>query len=279
MPGDFALLIVLQLVTLWFGREAIFDIINRGWKGSDSTYVLFAPLLVAFLFWTRRSRFQSVRYEPTLFGPLIVLAGLSISAFGFDRDVILFWQAGVLISMVGAVISMTGFRILKLFGAAFFALFMFLPIPGSIRDQAALPLQSLATGITSGILELFMVDAVRQGNMLLISGELVAVGEACNGMPMIMGVGMIVYAFVFSVRLSFRKTVLILASSPFIALFCNVLRLLPTSLAYGFTNPEFAGWVYALGGWLMLPATVVILFLLVSFLFAEETFIDRFAVE
>ena len=124
-----------------------------------------------------------------------------------------------------------------------------------------------------------MVDAVRQGNMLLISGELVAVGEACNGMPMIMGVGMIVYAFVFSVRLSLRKTVLILASSPFIALFCNVLRLLPTSLAYGFTNPDFAGWVYAVGGWLMLPATVVILFLLVSFLFAEETFIDRFAVE
>lgn len=279
MPGDFALLIVLQLVTLWFGREAIFDILNRGWKGSDSRYVLFAPLLVAFLFWTRRSRFESVQYEPTLFGPLIVLAGLIISAFGFDRDVILFWQAGVLISMIGGVVSMAGLGILRLFGPAFIAVFMFLPIPGSIRDQAAIPLQSLATGITSGILELFMVDAVRQGNMLVIGGELVAVGEACNGMPMIMAVGMVVYAFVFSVRLSFRKSALILASSPFIALFCNVLRLLPTSFAYGFTNPEFAGWVYTIGGWLMLPATVFFLFLLVSFLFAEETFIDRFAVE
>ena len=277
--ADLAMLVLLVLVTIWTGREALLDILNRGFNGTDSTYVLFAPFVVAALVWYRRHLIEQVRFQPDLLGSLVVLAGILISSYGFDRDIIILWQGGVLISLIGCVFTMAGFRILKLFAPAVFAVFLFLPIPGTIRDNVAIPLQSIATGLTALVLEFFSVDAIRHGNLIVINGEQVAVGEACNGMPMIMGVGMAVYAIVFALRLSPRKRAALLIASPVIALFCNVLRLVPTSLAFGLSDPLTASYVYAVGGWLMIPAAIVMLFAFLTFLFAEETFVDRITVE
>lgn len=277
--ADLAMLCLLLLVSVWVGREALFDILNRGLRGNDSTYVLFAPLSIAALIWYRRNLIRKVDYRPNLLGCLVVLVGLLLSSLGFDRDIIILWQAGVLISMIGCVLSMTGFGIFKLFGPAIFAVFLLLPLPGTIRDQIASPLQSVATGLTASVLEIFDVDAVRHGNLIVINGEQVAVGEACNGMPMIMSVGLLVYTIVFALRLSPRKRIALLIASPVIALICNVLRLVPTSLAYGLADPSIASIVYTVGGWLMIPVAVVMLFAFLMFLFAEETFVDRIAVE
>ena len=277
--ADLAMLCLLLLVAIWMGREAILDIIDRGMRGTDSTYVLFAPLAIAILVWCRRKLLPQIEYRPNLLGCIVVFVGLLLSSFGFDRDVIILWQAGVLISMIGCVLSMTGFGPLRMFGPAFFAVFLFLPIPGTIRDNVAIPLQSIATGLTASVLEIFDVDAIRHGNLIVINGEQVAVGEACNGMPMIMAVGLLVYTIVFALILSPRKRIALLVASPFIALFCNVLRLVPTSLAYGLTDPTTASYVYTVAGWLMIPVAVVMLFAFLTFLFAEETFVDRIAVE
>ena len=277
--ADLAMLLLLLLVSVWVGREPLLDILGRGLRGNDSTYVLFAPLAVAALVWYRRKLIRQVHYKPSLLGCVVVLAGLFVSSFGYDRDVIILWQAGILISMIGCVLSMTGFGVLKLFGPAFFAVFLMLPLPGTIRDNIASPLQSVATGLTASVLEVFNVDAVRHGNLIVINGEQIAVGEACNGMPMIMGVGLMVYTIVFALRLSPRKRMALLIASPVIALVCNVLRLVPTSLAYGLTDPSIALYIYSIAGWLMIPVAVVMLFAFLMFLFAEETFVDRIAVE
>ena len=277
--ADIALLCLLLSVSIWVGREALLDILNRGLRGTDSTYVLFAPLAVAALVWYRRKLIRQVYYKPNLLGCLVVLVGLLLSNFGFDRDIIVLWQSGVLISVIGCVLSMTGFVVLKLFGPAFFAVFLMLPLPGTIRDAIAIPLQSVATGLTASVLEIFSVDAVRHGNIIVINGEQIAVGEACNGMPMIMAVGLMVYTIVFALRLSPRKRTALLVASPVIALVCNVRRLVPTSLAYGIVDPKIALYVYYVAGWLMIPLAVVMLFGFLMFLFAEETFVDRIAVE
>lgn len=256
---DFALLILMIGVTCWIGRAALFDIWTRGTSGGESAYVLFAPIAAVYMVWLRRSRLQFVRFKPSLWGPFIVFMGLAMTAKGFDHDVRIAWQAGVLVSMIGCLVSMTGPGIIRQFAPAMVVFFMLLPLPGAIRQMLAVPLQGLATSLSASIIELVGVDFVRLGNQLVVNGHPIAVGETCNGMPMIFALGLIVYVFVFSLPLRNSGRITLLLISPIIALLCNALRLVPTSLLYGWSDPNLAESVYAWSAWIMIPLAILML--------------------
>lgn len=83
-------------------------------------------------------------------------------------------------------------------------------------------------------------------------------------MRLVMPIAIVMYTVVYSLPLRrAARLLLILASVP-IALACNILRLIPTSLAYGFM-PERAELIHDIGGWLMLPIAVLLLLGLLRF--------------
>jgi len=137
-------------------------------------------------------------------------------------------------------------------------LFM-LPIPGQIRHSIALPLQELATTVTHAMLEFIGVNAIKTGNVIIINGEQVAVGEACNGMRMVFALTLVVYAFAFGTPLKPGTRAALLLASPLIAMVCNVIRLVPTSLIFGYGNIEAAQRFHTLAGWVMLPVAMLML--------------------
>jgi exosortase/archaeosortase family protein len=71
---------------------------------------------------------------------------------------------------------------------------------------------------------------------------------------------------VFSVPFSMGTRIFLVVSAPFVALACNVIRLVPTSLAYGWFDPTVAEQVHDVGGWLMLPLALLMLMGLVKLL-------------
>ncbi len=52
---------------------------------------------------------------------------------------------------------------------------------------------------------------------------------------------------------------ILLALSPVAAIVCNVIRLVPTSLIYGYGSVGSAEWFHDVTGWLMLPVALVLL--------------------
>ena len=256
---DFILLLLMVCVAGWVGRDSVIDIWQRGTNDAESAYVLFAPLAALYMVWLRRSRLQFIRYKPSLWGPVVVMFGLLMTVVGFDKDHLIVWQAGTLVSMIGCVISMTGLGILRQFAPAFVVFFMVLPVPGALRTIIAVPLQGFATSVTASILEIIGVDFVRMGNQLVVNDYAIAVGETCNGMAMIFALGLVVFVFVFSLPLKNTARVALLLASPLIALFCNVLRLVPTSLVYGLSDSELAESVYAWSAWVIIPLAIFML--------------------
>jgi exosortase/archaeosortase family protein len=80
---------------------------------------------------------------------------------------------------------------------------------------------------------------------------------------MVFALVLVAYAFAFSMPLRASTRVLILIFSPVAALFCNVVRLVPTVLLYGYSGVEWGDWFHDWSGWLMLP---IAFFLLMSVL-------------
>ncbi|MAH66438.1 MAG: hypothetical protein CMJ27_08625 [Phycisphaerae bacterium] len=264
MSGVLAPLILLGTLNLLVFRDPMLDIFRTATKRPEGLYVLMVPLLAVYLAWLRQSRLGRYEIRRSFAGPVLILSGWLLFVGGAFYDVVLFWHLGGIVGFIGVVVTCVGPRILLVFGPAFLVLFAIAPLPGVVREWIALPLQNFATIVTSIILELLGVDAVRRGSIIEINGKIVLVGEACNGMRLVMPIALVIYAVVFSLPLRRAARFLLLFASIPVALVCNILRLIPTSLAYGFV-PGSAEMVHDIGGWLMLPIAVLLLLGLLRF--------------
>ncbi len=250
---DLAILALMLGVCGWIFREPLADILHIGSRDTEQSHIFLAPFIAAWLVWLRRARLRFIRVQPSLIGTAVVLAGCLLSWWGFESDTQIAWHGGALVAFVGVVLTMTGVQPVWHFAAAFASLAFLLPVPGMIRQQISIPLQSMATEITYTCLELFGYSVSKLGNVLVINGEHVAVAEACNGMRLVFSLTLVVYAFAFSTPLRPATRVLLIALSPLVALLANVIRLVPTSLMYGMFTPAQAEMFHDLSGWAMLP--------------------------
>ena len=258
-PGTIALLLLMLGVCVWTHRTPLHDVVDIGLTDEEQSHIFLVPFITAWLLWLRRGRVRWVRFRPSPWGLLMVAAGYVMSWWGFETGTQIAWHAGAGLSILGVLISLTGLEPLRQFAPAIGVLVFALPVPGTIRQVIAIPLQALATAVTQAMLELFGVASTRLGSVLVINGEQIAVGEACNGMRMVFAFFLVVYAFAFSTPLKLSTRLVLLGMSPVIALVCNVIRLVPTSLIFGYADAGRAEWFHDLTGWVMLPLALIVL--------------------
>ena len=251
-------LAVMLGLAVWTQRQPFLDIVRIMARDEEQSHIFLVPLVAGWLLWLRRSRLRYVRLRPSLVGPAAVLVGGVVSWWGFNSGTDIAWHAGTGLTLLGVLFSFTGLEPLRQFAPVFVVLLFALPVPGVVREAIAIPLQTMATAVTHAVLELFGVTAVRSGNVLLINGEQIAVGEACNGMRMVFAFTLVVYAFAFTAPLKFTTRVILVALSPITALLCNVIRLVPTSIFFGYRTMTEAEWFHDMTGWVMLPIALVI---------------------
>lgn len=268
MTQDYLLLGLLLLVAVWVARDAWGDMISRALNDPENGQALFAPLVAFYLFWLRRSRLQFLRYRPSIVGPFVLILATTFLWWGIERDVLAVWHGGAVLLLIGCVLTMTGLEVVRQFAPAIICLFFLIPTPGAIRLALASPLQDFATFFTISILDTSGVQAVRDGSVIMIGEPAVpvAIGEACNGMRMVFALLLVVFGFVFSAPFRIETRILLLALSPLIALACNVIRLVPTSLVYGHASLDFALQFHWIAGLVMLPLALLILFGIVRLL-------------
>ena len=258
-PREIALAAILFGVAIWVGRDAFADIWRVGISHPDQTHILLVPFVAAWLLWVRRSRLRYLGYHPSLLGPVVIAIGWVMAWAGYETDIRVAWHVGAIMTVVGAVLSVVGKAALRQFLPVIGVLIFLVPVPAFVRTELAVPLQNMATATTHFFLDLFGILSTREGNVIVIKGQQVAVGEACNGMRMVFSLTLVVYAFVFSISFKPTTRLVLLALSPVIALVCNVIRLIPTSLVYGYGTTEAAESLHNWAGWVMLPIAVLIM--------------------
>ncbi len=256
-PTAWTTLVVMLGLAVWMQRQPLLDVLAMGYGDEENSHIFLVPFVAGWLLWLRRSRLRYVRVRPSFVGPAVVLVGSVVSWLGFNFGIQVAWHAGAGLTLVGVLLSMTGLEPVRQFAPVFLVLVFALPVPGAVRQAIAIPLQSMAAAITHATLELFGVATTRTGNALVINGQQIAVGEACNGMRMVFAFGLVVYAFAFSVPLKTSTRLGLLGLSPLTALFCNVIRLVPTALIYGVGTIGGAEWFHNVTGWLMLPLALL----------------------
>lgn len=250
--GDLLWLAVLCIAALAIAWEAWSDLFATARKDEESSHILLVPIVAAWLAWVRRARLKHLLLYGRWAGPLIVMAGGVLFVVGDQFLWAALWHAGAILLLVGAVVSVFGLDLVRRFFPVFLVLLFLIPVPGRLRQSIAIPLQEATAQVTTELCSVVGMDVERTGNLIRINGVDVAVGEACNGMRMMFALLLVCYTFAFITELRPLARMLIIALSPFSALLCNVLRLIPTVLVYGTYDSDAAQQFHDVAGWVML---------------------------
>lgn len=235
------------------------DIAHIAQQDEENSHILLVLPIAAWMFWIRRGRLRQCRLRHRWAGPLIAAFGIGMSNFGWFNGVDAAWHAGAVVTLVGAFVAVGGTDFLVRFAPVFLVLVFLVPVPGPVRQAVALPLQSASAQCTQFLLDLSGLLTERSGNLIVLDGMPIAVAEACNGMRMAFALLLVMYAFAFSIPMVNGVRLLLLLASPIVAVAANVMRLVPTVLAYARMESHTADALHDVSGWLMLGVAFVAL--------------------
>ena len=139
-----------------------------------------------------------------------------------------------------------------------------LPLPQSVSNTLALPLQSFATSSSYYLLQLTGMWVVQHGNVIDLTTthgtERLDVALACNGLRMLMMMAATVTATVILLPLPKWKQIVLFLSIVPIALVSNMARIVATGWGYYlFTGETARHWAHDWSGLLMMPLALALL--------------------
>jgi len=254
MGGVMALMGMLVMLPAWQ------DIFLIAYHDEENSHILLVPIIMIYLIAVRRGRFRHCPVNHQALGPVMVAIGWAVSSFGFYRGVQSFWHGGAVLIALGCATSVMGTTVLLRFIPAVAVLAFLVPVPVRIRLQIAIPLQHWTAMVSQRALELcgdLNVEVV--GNGLKVNNHPVNIAEACNGVRMVFALLLVSYTFGFGMPLRNSVRGLLLLLSPVAAIFCNVVRVLPTVWMIGYASPAAARF-HDYAGWVMLPLAFLILY-------------------
>jgi exosortase len=245
----------ILLALLWSYWPTFTSLVEVWQKSDEYSSGLLVPFLAAYVVWSRRQDLGSVPVRPALFWGIGLF--LLVQAMRAAGLYLMFQSAerlSLILSVAALVLLLMGWTYLRKLATTLLFLSLMLPWPNRVQTAVALPLQRWATTSAVFCLELVGYEIVRDGNVIHIGDDSVAVAEACNGLRMITAFFVISGLVVLLARRTWWEKLVVLFSSLPIALLCNTLRLAITTVFFTVLEGEiweqrFHDW----GGYAMMP--------------------------
>lgn len=265
-PHTAALALLLGAIG-WAYWPALQEIFAAWGRDPDYSHGYLVVPIALFFLWSRRDRLNRAAVAPSALG-LAVLAGClvvrALAALFFLGPV----DAWTLpLSIAGAVLTVGGWPLLRWSAPSIAFLYFMIPIPFSAETWLSVPLQRVATKLSTETLQLMGQPALAEGNVIWLQEHPLMVAEACSGLRILVGVFALAFAFVlFSSWAWWQKALVLIAAIP-VALLSNAMRIVGTALLQRTFSGEVAHtFSHDLAGFVMIPVAAGLFWLLLLYL-------------
>jgi exosortase len=172
---------------------------------------------------------------------LIGLGSLTIGRLGTE---LMTMRSGFVFTLIGLVLLLLGREIFKILAFPLFFLFLMVPLPQSLVNTIAFPLQLIAAKSAVWSLQELGIPALVEGNIIHLAHTQLFVAEACSGLRSLMALITlgVVFAHFFKRGALWIKLFLVASTIP-IAIFVNAFRVALTGYLSHHFGEEAAGGV------------------------------------
>jgi exosortase len=220
---------------------------------------LIAPLAIYFA-WERKAELERARIEPSWWGlPPLVLSTLTLAVGRLGVE-LMNMRASFVLMLIGLVILLLGLQVFRILAFPLLFLFLMVPLPQSLVNVVAFPLQLIAADWAVQALYHLRIPALREGNIIHLPNTSLFVAEACSGLRSLMALITLGVVFAYFFRKSWGERVVIVASAIPIAIVVNALRVTITGiLTYHFGEQAAEGAVHEFQGLVTFGAAFLLL--------------------
>jgi exosortase len=211
------------LLGLCYART-ISGMIYQWTNDEDMGHGFAVPVVMAFIVWRERKRWQTLTPEPNAWGFAILAMGAAIQFLSALGTGLFAGSVGFLVSLFGLVVCFGGFPYVKAWAFPLILGLFMLPKLAVVYNQTTLPMQLLASRMAAGLLTLTGFGVIREGNILDVGGHRVMVAEACSGIRYLLPLGfMAVLIAYFADPRAWMRAVMAALAIP-LAILANAVR-------------------------------------------------------
>lgn len=255
------------LATVWAYWPTLVEIVGRWRDEPDYSHGFLVIPIAAFFLWSRRGQLKTIRLQPSLLGVglLAIAAGIRIAASFYFLGPLDGWTIPIWIA--GVVWLAFGWECLRWSLPAIVFLWFMIPIPFSAETMLSVPLQRVATKLSTEMLVMLGQPALSEGNTIWVGDNQLGIEEACSGLRILVGIYALAFAFVLFSKWSWwQKAIALVAALP-IAIVANVIRIVVTALLYQFSTSGAARhFMHDFSGLFMIPLAAGMFWLLLIYL-------------
>jgi exosortase len=209
---------------------------------------LIAPLAAYFAL-ERRKQLARAPIEPSWWGLVPLGLGALALAIGRLGVELMSMRMGFVLTIIGLVLLLLGKPIFKILAFPLCFLFLMVPLPQSLVNVIAFPLQLLAADLAVSTLHLFGMPVLREGNIIHLPTTQLFVAEACSGLRSLMALGTLGVVFAYFFRKTWGERLVLVASTLPIAVLVNSFRVMLTAaLTYRFGEGMAKGVIHQTEG-------------------------------
>jgi len=237
----------IQAVALGVLLVAAFWPVLLGIYGSwfdERSYMEHGILVIpaaAYMAWAKRDKLAAITPQPSRWGIALVAWGALQAMLGAVGQWVWVSRMAFLVSFVGAIALVYGFRMIKELTYPLCTLLLMIAPPDFIFQALTLRLQLLASRLGSDALEALGYSVLREGNIIEMVGIKLSVEEACSGIRSLVAIVFmcVLYNYFFVEKKSMR--VWILAFAIPIAILGNAIRIVATGIAGQYNHAWVSG--------------------------------------
>jgi exosortase len=218
------------------------------------------PGLSAYFVWERRQTLARLRPQPHWGGLVLLWFGLGLLLLGHLGAELFLMRSSMVVVLTALVWYLLGRPYVHALAFPLVFLFFMIPLPAIVLNTITLPLQLLATQVSTFALQLVQLPVYREGNIIYLPHTTLEVAEACSGLSSLVSLLAlaVVLAYITQRCLSIRW-ILVLSAIP-IALVANAFRIWATGvLAHRYGPHTAEGFYHTFAGWLVFVVALVLL--------------------
>ena len=258
----YVILLVLVSVFVAFVAfsESIFELVRRWTVQEEYSHGFLIPVIVAWLFWSRRDALVASIGRPSWTGPALILLAAVMHIIGKLSALYVLSQVGFVVALIGIALGLGGYSLLKVTFIPIIFLLFAIPLPYFIDAVLSYRLQLISSQLGTFFIRLLQIPVFLEGNVIDLGVYKLQVVEACSGLRYLyplMSLGFLA-AYLFQAPF-WQRAVVFLSTIP-ITIVMNSLRIGIVGALVNYWGPQDAdGFLHMFEGWIIFIACAGVL--------------------
>jgi exosortase D (VPLPA-CTERM-specific) len=250
-----ALVSIAVLVCLIGFGEALLELVRRWNTQEEYSHGFLILPISAWLLWTRRDALRASVGQPSWAGLILILLAAVMHIIGKFSALYILSQVGFIIALIGVVLGLGGYSLLKVTFIPIIFLLFAIPLPYFIDAALSLRLELISSELGVFFIRIFQIPVFLEGNVIDLGNYKLQVVEACSGLRYLYPLLSLGFLAAYLFHAPFWQRALVFLSTIPITIVMNSFRIGLVGVLVNYWGPQDAdGLLHMFEGWIIFIA-------------------------